>query len=315
MSERDYTIVVPVYYNEGSLRELAGGLRREVLAAFPQKRGKILFVDDGSGDGSYDTLKAIHRESPQDTCVVKLTRNFGQVNAWWCGLGMAEGAAVVISADGQDLPADARRMLERHFTEGTEIVIGTRSTRDESAYRRWTSQVSYWLMRRLCFPDMPKGGFDFFVLGARARAELLKRYLHHGFLQGQVLQLGYRHAFEECHRHTRTHGKSRWTFSRKLTYLLDGVLGYSFLPIRLMSFAGFAVAILGFLYALFILVMRLTRGLPVQGWAPLMIVLLVVGGLQMIMLGVIGEYLWRTFAQVRGTPPYVVDEVLEDRPE
>lgn len=310
MSERDYTVVIPVYYNEGSLRGLASELRREVLASFPDRRGQLLFVDDGSGDGSYAVLRELHRESPQDTRVVRLTRNFGQVNAWWCGLGMAEGAAVVMSADGQDLPADARRMLERHFTAGTEIVIATRSTRDESAYRRWTSQFSYWLMRKLCFPDMPNGGFDFYLLGARPRRELLKRYLHHGFLQGQILQLGFRREFLECHRRARTHGRSRWTFSRKLTYLLDGVLGYSFLPIRIISLVGFVVAILGFLYALFILVMRLTRGLPVQGWAPLMIIVLVVGGLQMLMLGVIGEYLWRTFAQVRGTPPFIVDEVL-----
>jgi polyisoprenyl-phosphate glycosyltransferase len=310
MNERDYTIVVPVYYNEGSLRGLADELRREVLAAFPGKRGQILFVDDGSGDGSYAVLQDLHRESPQDTCVVKLTRNFGQVNAWWCGMSMAEGAVVVISADGQDLPADARRMLELHFAGTAEIVIGTRSTRDESAYRRWTSQLSYWLMRRLCFPDMPPGGFDFFVLGGRARNELLKRYLYHGFLQGQILQLGYRRVFLECNRQARKHGRSRWTFSRKLTYLLDGVLGYSFLPIRFMSLAGFVVAVLGFLYAILIVAVRLTWGLPVQGWAPLMIAVLLLGGFQMMMLGVIGEYLWRTFAQVRGTPPFVVDEVL-----
>jgi glycosyltransferase involved in cell wall biosynthesis len=313
MQDRDYTIVVPVYYNEGSLRGLTAELRREVLAAFPGKSGQILFVDDGSGDRSYAVLQDIYRESPQDTCVVRLTRNFGQVNAWWCGLNLAEGAVVVMSADGQDLPADARRMLEQHFTEDVEIVIGTRSTRDESAYRRWTSQISYWLMRRLCFPDMPHGGFDFFVLGARARAALLKRYLYHGFLQGQILQLGYRRGFVECHRRARTHGTSRWSFSRKLNYLLDGILGYSFLPIRFMSLAGLLVAILGFIYALMILIIRLNRGLPVQGWAPLMIVVLIVGGLQMMMLGVIGEYLWRTFAQVRGTPPFLVEEVLGER--
>jgi len=307
-----FTIVIPVYYNEESLRELTEGLHREVLQGH-ERAGRILFVDDGSGDGSYAVLRALHAEYGDLIRVVKLSRNFGQVNAIWCGLTMAEGVAVVMSADGQDSPRDARRLLDAYFGQDCEVVVATRSSRDESAYRRWTSAVFYWLMRHLAFPEMPDGGFDFFLVGPRARAALLKRYHYHGFLQGQLLSLGFPRVAIAADRRARQHGRSRWTFSRKVTYLLDGILGYSFLPIRGMSLGGVLVALLGFAYAALIFVKRLLWGHPIEGWTPLMIVILVLGGLQMLMLGALGEYLWRTFAHVRATPPYVIEEVLDGR--
>lgn len=307
----DYTIVLPVYHNETSLCELAQGLRSQVLDALHGKRGRLIFVDDGSGDNSFHVLRALQAQHPEDTVAVRLSRNFGQVNAVWCGLSLADGPAVVMAADGQDTPTNALRLLRTHFEEGNEVVIALRRTRDESAYRTLTSRIAYGLMRRFCFPDMPAGGFDFFLLGGRARLELLQCYHHHGFIQGQILRLGFQRAFIACDRVARKHGRSRWTFSRKVTYLLDGILGYSFHPIRIMSLVGALVALLGFLYAGIILVDKLVWGNPIKGWAPLMIVLLITSGLQMLMLGVIGEYLWRTFAQVRSGQPYIVDECLD----
>ncbi len=307
----DYSVVVPVYFNEESLREIEASVRRDVLESLEDRRGEIVFVEDGSGDGSYEVLRALFQAHPADIRVVKLSRNFGQVNAIWCGLTLAPNAAVVMSADGQDAPVHVRNMLQLHFASGTEIVIATRESRDESAYRRVTSGVFYWLMRKLCFSDMPPGGFDFCLLGARARRALLGDYQHHGFLQGQILRLGFSRKEYPYRRLARRHGRSRWTLARKITYFLDGILGYSFIPIRFMSLMGVFFALLGFVYACVVFVVRLTLGNPIKGWAPLMIVVLVLGGMQMLMLGVVGEYLWRIFAQVRGGPPYVVESILD----
>ena len=306
----DYTVVIPVYYNAGSLRELVDGLYRDLFAALPTRKGRLLFVDDGSGDDSWTVLQALQIEHPDVIRIVKFSRNFGQVNAWWCGLSLAEGAAVVMSADGQDTPANAARLLGEHFDKRVEVVIATRRSRDESSYRQKTSQLSYWLMKRLSFAEMPTGGFDFFVLGPKARVELLKCYHYHGFVQGQILRLGFSRSFVACDRQARSHGVSRWTFSKKLTYLLDGVLGYSFVPIRMMSITGALVAFLGFAYAALIIVLKIFWGHAVEGWTPLMIVVLCMGGVQMLMLGMLGEYLWRTFAQVRGSAPYIIDEIV-----
>ena len=311
MSNTDYSIVIPVYFNAGSLRELTASLQSDVLNKLAGRHGEIIFVDDGSGDESYAVLQSLQREHPDFVRVVKLSRNFGQVNAIWCGLSLAPKVAVVMAADGQDEPRYVLDMLRDHFAGEAEVVIGTRDEREDSAYRRVTSKLFYRLMRALSFPEMPLGGFDFFLIGDRARRALLAGYQHHGFLQGQILRLGFQRKFMAYHRLARKHGRSRWSFGRKITYLVDGVLGYSYLPIRIMSATGVLCAILGFVYACIVLIARLAFGNPIKGWAPLMITVLVVGGLQMLMLGVIGEYLWRIFAQVRGFPPYIVEEVIE----
>jgi dolichol-phosphate mannosyltransferase len=132
------------------------------------------------------------------------------------------------------------------------------------------------------------------------------------FFQGLVLWTGYSIKFIGYRRKEREFGRSRWTFGKKITYLLDGLLGYSFLPIRLMSLIGGIVAMLGFLYALVIIVTKLFWGLPIEGWAPIMVTILAIGGLQMLMLGVIGEYLWRVLAQTRDREPYIIDRIYDD---
>lgn len=308
-----FSVVVPVYFNEGSLMSLCEELDREVFQRLSGVVGEIVFVDDGSGDASYAVLEQLQASHPQRVRVIRLSRNFGQLNAIWCGLIHARGrATAVVSADGQDPAEYVREMLEMILRENKEVVICTREDREESAWRKFTSGCFYRLMQNLCFPNMPIGGFDFFSLGEKARVALLRNYQSHGFLQGQILRLGFDPCIIPYTRRARVHGRSRWTFAKKLTYLLDGVIGYSFLPLRLMSLFGVLIALLGFLYALFILLMRITLGNPIEGWAPLMIVILVMGGVQMVMLGIIGEYLWRTKAQVTAEPPYIIESILQD---
>ncbi len=308
----DYTVVIPVYFNEGSLATTLADLKTEVFERNPGLTGEVIFVDDGSGDNSLAELLELQRANPHLVRVIKLTRNFGQVNALFAGFERARGrCAIMLSADGQDPASLVSDMLKVHFEERYEIVACAREGRDESLDRVLTSKVFYWLMKRMSFPQMPLGGFDFVLLGRRALDVLLANPEAHPFLQGQILWPGFRTKFLTYRRLERKVGVSRWTFGRKLTYLIDGVLSYSFLPIRLISSIGIVVAFLGFLYAVAIFVIRLVWGLPVQGWAPIMIVVLLMGGLQMLMLGVIGEYIWRTLAQARQRPLYVIDEIYE----
>ena len=152
---------------------------------------------------------------------------------------------------------------------------------------------------------------DFVLLGRKAVDVLIRNRESHSFFQGQILWTGFPIKFIEYRRMDRETGKSRWTFGKKLTYLLDGVIGYSYFPIRFIAIAGVVIAVLGLLYAASIFVLKLIGGIPVQGWAPLMIMILVMGGFQMLMLGIIGEYLWRALAQVRNRDLYIVDTVYE----
>lgn len=312
MGNIDYSIVIPVYFNEGSLRPLLQEIKSEVLHANPQWHGEVIFVDDGSGDGSLNELKALHAENPGFVRIVKLTRNFGQVNALLAGYSAARGRCVIsISADGQDPPRLISQMLAGHLSEDYEIVICARRDREESLYRRATSAAFYWMIRKLAFPQMPEGGFDLILMGRRALEVFLRNRDANLFLQGQVMWTGFKTKTLEYTRLARTAGISRWTFGKKVTYLIDGVMSHSYLPIRLMSLLGFFTAIAGFIYAALVLGVWLIQGNPVKGWTPIVILILVLGGMNMLMMGVVGEYVWRTLSQARNRDPFVIEEIIE----
>ncbi len=311
----DFSIVIPVYFNEGVIPVTMEALHREVIEKNRELHCEIIFIDDGSEDGSFDQLLKLQKQYPDIVKVVKLTRNFGQVNAITAGLSLASGkCAVIMSADNQDPAELVDKMLNSFFNDHIDIVICSRKGRDESILRKWTSAIFYSIMRKVSFSNMPPGGFDYVLLSRRAFKVILRNQEANPFFQGQILWTGFKIRFIEYHRRKREIGTSKWTFGKKLTYLIDGIMGYSFVPIRLMSTIGILVALIGFAYATIVFFIRLIWGLPVEGFAPMMIVILVIGGLQMIMLGVIGEYLWRVLAQTRNRDPYVIESVYGEFP-
>lgn len=307
MSTVDYSIVIPVYFNEGSLAYTVQKIQVEVFQKFQDKKGEILFVDDGSGDGSYQELLELQKAN-DNIRVIKLSRNFGQINAIWCGLQHVNGPAIVISADGQDPAHVIAEMLKQHFSHDIEVVIATRESREESQWRRLTSSLVYKAIQRLGSKDMPTGGFDFFLLGNRARLALIKQWQPNTFLQVRILNLGFSRLYIPYHREERKAGVSRWTFSKKMTYMIDGVLGHSYLPIRLMSSLGFLFAALSFLLALIFFISYFFNENIIRGWTPIILLVLFIGGIQMMMIGVLGEYLWRVLVQVRKDAPYLIDD-------
>lgn len=315
MSPRlDFMVVLPVYYNEESLLPAYEKLRAVLLALQPKLRGGLLYVDDGSGDGSFAVLQKIHAQAEIPVSVVKLSRNFGQVMAIRAGIAQCEAtAAIVMSADGQEPVELIPQMLAKHFDEQHEVVVCTRADREEGAYRTWTSRLFYSTMRKLCFQDMPAGGFDCFLLGPAAMAAFRRDQELQPFLQGQILRLGFSRATIPYTRLKRDFGRSRWTLGKKVAYFFDGLMNYSFFPIRAVSYLGMVLAALGLLYAAVVLFAKVLVGNPVKGWAPLMIVVLVLGGAQMLTLGVFGEYLWRILVQVQRRNPYLVEQVLPPR--
>ncbi len=308
----DVSLIVPVYFNEGALADTFAAIRDQVVARHPHRVFEIIFIDDGSQDRSLEVLLQLRAQYPQWVTVIQLTRNFGQLGAIRAGFEHARGQAVVVmSADGQDPPELINEMIREHFENHHEIVLCHRTGRDESRYRIWTSRLFYAFMRRFCFPNMPAGGFDYFLLGRHALQSVLANRESHSFLQGQILWTGYQPKCIGYHRRQRQSGTSRWTFGKKLTYLIDGVMGYSFLPIRLASLLGVLFSVLGFAYALVIFVLKILGGIPMKGWAPLMMMILILGGIQMLVLGIIGEYVWRTLAQSRQRPPYLIARVYD----
>lgn len=311
MARELLSIVVPVYFNARNI-PLTWRALTEALGLLPEDVDwEVVFVDDGSGDDSYEALLAVHGEAPDRVRVVKLTRNFGQVPAILAGLHLARGdACVVMSADLQDPPELIPMMVER-WRAGFRIVLATRATRDDGAFAGWASRLFYRAMRRFAVPNMPEGGFDFFLID-RAVVDLLNQTEERNtFLQGQVLWTGYAPALIPYERRRREIGRSRWTLSRKLKYFVDGFVTYTVAPIRLITVLGLVVSVLSFSYALLIVGLKLGWGIEIEGWAPIMVSILGLSGVQLVMLGIIGEYLWRNYAETRRLPNFVVESVVE----
>ncbi|MBN1464513.1 glycosyltransferase [candidate division KSB1 bacterium] len=307
-----YSIIVPVYFNEGELDKTFSELKEKVIDKNPELEGEIIFIDDGSKDKSFHELLEIFKLHPGLVKVIKLTRNFGQASATLAGYNHSKSQCVInISADLQDPPELINEMLKFHFNENYQIVICTREGRDESFIRIFTSKIFYWLMKVLCFANMPIGGFDYALLGKIVKDTIFAKAEANFSWQGSILWSGFSIKFIPYKRRERLVGKSRWTLAKKIKTLIDGVLNYSFFPIRLMSITGIIVATLGFIYAIWIVVAWFYGDVPFTGWAPIMILLLVLSGFQMLMLGIIGEYLWRALDQVRNRPQYIIEKIYE----
>lgn len=300
------SVVVPVFNNEGSIKET---VQRAViqLSSDPTIQAEVVLVEDGSIDRSWDICQQLVLEYPDVVLAVKLSRNFGQVNALSAGLARASGeAVVVISADLQD-PVDLISEMVRAWRQGTDVVIAHRRSRHDGVLSRIFSRIAYRIAKG-GNDQMPEGGFDFFLLSRRA-VDVLNSYVtRHRFLQGDVLWMGFPALFIPYERQERQHGKSGWTLGKKLKYFTDLVLDSSYAPIQFMSRLGFLVAVAGLIYAIVIVVAFLLNQTPFPGYAPIMITLLFLGGTIMIMLGIIGEYLWRIYDEIKSKPLFVVQE-------
>lgn len=308
----DYSIVVPVYFNEGCLERLVSKIKEEVVAINSEMICEILFVDDGSEDGSLEEMCKILDANRGLVRVAKLTRNFGQVNAVRAGMVLARGKCVIIiSADNQDPPGLINEMLHAHYGDGCEVVIAARSSREDSFDRIIASKLFYRMMKKLSFPSIPSGGFDYVLLGKKALNVLTGMADSTQFLQGQILWLGFKTRTITYRRTKRLVGESQWSMRKKISLFVDSVISNTFTPIRILSLIGISVAVMGFVYALTVFLSKILIGNAIKGWTPLVIIVLIMGGLQLTMLGIIGEYIWRILDQVRSRPKYIVERIYE----
>ncbi len=308
-SLKTFSIVIPVYYNELNLPDTVP----ELLALqdkLPGYRLELVFVDDGSGDLSLELLRQWQRQHPQVIRVVKLSRNFGSMSALLAGMSVAQGDCVgVIAADLQDPPDLFVEMLG-HWERGTKSVFAVRQDREDPLPSKLFSLSYYYLVRKFALPNYPQGGFDFFVVDRQVAQDVLKIREKNTNLMTLIFWLGYSPVLIPYIRRERKKGKSRWTLAKKVKLFVDTFVSFSFTPIRILSVAGMLVSLFSFLYGTFILFAWALGGIPVQGWTAMMLVVTFTAGLQMSMLGVLGEYLWRVLDEVRRRPPFIIDEIF-----
>lgn len=303
------SVVIPVYYNEGSLPGLLEELS-QVENELQSSRGielELIFVDDGSGDNSFAELMKIKEQRPA-TKVIKLARNFGAIHAVKTGLQYVTGDCfTMLAADLQDPPELLLTMADK-WLAGSKFVICVRESRQDPLFTKMFARIYYSILRLAVTKDYPSGGFDLALMDS-----LLLPYLQQSGKNINISLFAYWLGFEPeiiyYQRREREHGKSRWTFSKKFTYLLDSILGFSVVPIRMISFTGFIVALLSFIYGVFLVVNASINHAIVPGFTTIATLIAFLLGLIIIMLGLIGEYLWRIFDEINKRPEYVVHEV------
>jgi glycosyltransferase involved in cell wall biosynthesis len=303
--------VIPVYNNEGSLMMLYQRLIDSIKAYNSAFDYELIFINDGSKDRSLEILADIQNKD-RGVVLINFSRNFGQMAGILAGWKYATGDAVInISADLQDPPEQITKMLYE-WENNNEIVINYREARDDDKMSGITSKIAYALFR-YSLPSLPPGGFDYVLLDRKAMDAINSIQEKNRFYQGDILWVGFNIKYMPYVRQKREHGKSGYNFAKRFGNFMTAFLNVSYFPIRLMSLIGFVTAASGFLYALSILYAYFFQETPFQGWAPIMMVILIIGGLIMLMLGITGEYIWRIFDEVKNKPNYIIKDIHKSK--
>jgi polyisoprenyl-phosphate glycosyltransferase len=307
---KTFSIVVPIYYNELNLPDTIPQLLA-LAKELPDYCMELVFVDDGSGDHSLQILRDFQSRFPETIKVMKLTRNFGSMAAIQAGLTVAKGDCVgMIAADLQDPPELFLDMV-KHWEQGNKAVFAVRQDREEPVMQKMFSNSYYALIRKFAIPNYPNGGFDFFLIDRQIVDQVNQIREKNTNLMALIFWLGFKPILIPYIRRNRKKGKSRWTLTKKIKLFVDTFVAFSYFPIQMLSALGFLVALAAFLYGIFIFLHRIFYGVEVLGWVPTMIILTFTAGIQMTMLGILGEYLWRNLDETRGRPYFVIDEVFD----
>lgn len=302
------SIIVPVYFNEDTLMDLYEDMKAKILGELGDY--EIIFVDDGSGDRSWQIMGEIQKLDGH-VRLVKLSRNFGEHAALLAGLSVCTGdCAVTKQADLQEDSALILEMYER-WKQGNKVVLAVRRSRDESKVKIFFANLYYSLVRKFVNKNMPVGGCDCYLIDRKVIEVLERLDEKNSSLTLQVLWAGFRTDMVYFDRKDREKGVSRWTFAKKFKLVLDSMMGFSYMPIRFMTYVGIIFDLLAVVMFISVIVEYFTVGTPIAGWPSLMCVVLCSSGLILLMMGILGEYIWRALDAARTRPPFIIDELKE----
>ncbi len=307
------SIIVPVFNEEESVGIFIDTVNRILDAE--DIEFEFIFVNDGSTDNTKSRLQEL---AGKDSCIriVNLSRNFGKEAALTAGIDHARGDIMVpIDVDLQDPPEIIPRLIER-WREGYDVVYGLRASRKNDAWgKRATAGLFYRLFNRFSPIHMPNNVGDFRLFDRRV-AEVLRRLPERNrFMKGLFAWAGFRSIDVPYERNSRRSGVTKWNYWRLWNFALDGIVGFTTVPLRVWSYLGFIVAMFSFLYGIFLITRTLMLGIDVPGYASIMTVILFLGGMQLLSIGILGEYLGRIMVEVKGRPIYVVESLYPKEPQ
>lgn len=300
-----YSLVIPVYKNEASLPDLLA-----VLTDMNNKlSGKleVVMVVDGSPDNCYSILRDKLVNMPFASQLLLHSRNYGSFAAIRTGLNVANGDFfAVMAADLQEPPELALEFFRLLEADEADVAIGTRDARQDPLRSRWSSEAFWWIYRKFIIPDVPPGGVDMFGCNRQFRNELLALDESHSSLIGLLFWLGFRRKAVAYQRREREHGVSAWTFKKKINYLMDSIFAFSDLPIKLLIMFGAMGVAFSLFFGLLVLTFKMTGWVDVPGYAATILTVLFFGALNTAGIGILGAYIWRSYANTQGRPLSVV---------
>jgi polyisoprenyl-phosphate glycosyltransferase len=300
----ELSIVVPLYCEESNIDYLFS--RLETVVDQLGLAYEIVCVDDGSKDRTLEALINNHHRNP-NIKVVALSRNFGKELALTAGIDYSIGKAVVpIDADLQDPPELITQLITK-WREGYDVVYAKRRTREgETWFKRFTANAFYRTIGRMSRVPIPQDTGDFRLLDRRVVDALKRLPERNRFMKGLFAWVGYKQTFIEYDRAPRFSGNTKWNYWKLWNFAVDGITSFSMAPLKIWSYIGIILSLIAFLYASFLVIRTLILGIDVPGYASLMVATLFLGGVQLVSLGVIGEYLGRIYEEVKGRPLYLV---------
>jgi dolichol-phosphate mannosyltransferase len=302
------SVIIPVYNECDNVHAMHEALR-SMAATEPQLDWEFLFVEDGSTDDTFAILTEINRNDPR-VKVVRLSRNYGSHTGAAAGLQFASGqAAIIMAGDMQDHPREIPRFLAK-WREGFHVVWGVRASRQDSRTDRILAHGFSALIRYVALPSYPREGTGSFCLLDRKVIDALNTFPERNRMTfGLILLAGFRQTQIEYDRLERHAGTSKWSVRQKVKHTINTVVSFSSLPIRLTSALGIAIAALSFVYAVYLAADALLYGRSVEGWTTIIVLVLMLSGVQLLVLGMLGEYLWRVCDEVRQRPLFLVQEI------
>jgi len=303
---KDLSVIIPIYNEEGNIHKLFD--RLSAVIAKLNLQSELIFVNDGSKDQSIILIKELAK-TQSNVHYIDFARNFGHQVAVSAGLDHCTGKSVVIiDADLQD-PPELIYDLYQKWQEGFEVVYAKRRARDgESFLKKFTARTFYRMLKKITSINIPVDTGDFRLIDRKIVEVLKQMPEQQKFLRGQISWIGFRQTFVEYDRDARYAGKTGYTYKKMIRLALDGITSFSNLPLKFATLAGFFVSGIAFVMILYALYSRFITKDYVPGWTSLMLAVLFIGGVQLICIGIIGEYISRLSSNVRSRPLYIVNE-------
>jgi glycosyltransferase involved in cell wall biosynthesis len=309
MEPQVYSLIVPVYKNEESIPSLIAAIRNMNVELGEQL--EVVFVVDGSPDQSYAKLRDALPSAGFASKLLLLSRNFGSFSAIRCGLEAAKGPYfAIMAADLQEPPELVLEFFRSLANEPVDVVIGTRDGRQDPLPSRFAAQTFWYLYRKFVVPEMAVGGVDVFSCNQVFRDKLLELDESHSSLIALLFWLGFRRKQVSYTRLAREHGKSAWTFRKKVNYLMDSVFAFTDLPIKVLISMGSIGLGISILLGLATLFARIAGGISIPGYTTTIIIVLFFGTINLLGLGLVGSYAWRAYENTKRRPLAIVMQSL-----